>query len=74
MLGFEIAGRDGDVVGSVTRDDARDPVAVNIYFSRSEPVSPSWCFVFVDDVDGLAAALTEKGADIIEEPADSAAG
>jgi uncharacterized glyoxalase superfamily protein PhnB len=70
ILGFRVEGRHlgetGEVVfGSVLQG------RTNIYISKkNDPIAKSYCWIGVDEVDELFAALKANGARVVEEPAD----
>lgn len=70
VLGFSIEGRHQDEAGNVVFGSVLCGGA-NFYFSKSEgPPSICRCWVFVDEVDALSAALESRGARITEGVGD----
>jgi uncharacterized glyoxalase superfamily protein PhnB len=70
ILGFRVEGRHlgetGEAVfGSVLRG------RTNIYISKkNDAIAKSYCWIGVDEVDKLFAALKARGARVVEEPID----
>jgi len=59
VLGYEVAGQQGNFFGSVLRGKA------NLYFSKSdEKIMPNRCYILVNEVDELCQIFKDKGATI----------
>jgi predicted enzyme related to lactoylglutathione lyase len=58
VLGLEIKWLWEDSFGSVGRD------LVEIFLFATDDPKPSWCSLFVDDVDGVYDAVRERGGEI----------
>jgi uncharacterized glyoxalase superfamily protein PhnB len=77
VLGFSFRGFDGDppVFVILDRDGAR--LMFRAAHAANPPSPSNWTapgdltdiYLYVDDVDALAAELSAKGADIVREPA-----
>ena len=65
VLGYRIEGQTENVFGSVLRGRA------NIYLRQSDELrQTTYYWVFVDEVDELCQSFRERGATILEPPAD----
>lgn len=70
VLGYSIEGRHKDDTGEVVFGSVLSGAA-NLYISQADgPVTPSQCYILVDEVDDLCATFKAKGARILDEPAD----
>lgn len=62
VLGFKVESAPGDDFGSLTRGNARDPVALTIDVLRSEePNGRAWCSILADSSHGEAGRLADGG-------------